>query len=146
MRGHWLSRPDGTDLLRRVIANCKHKIHLRSAGLGEFAPILGPQTVRRKFRNLDLLKCGRMDSTPRMAARTVCREIWEPSLGHDVLGHDGTSGVAGAKKQYVVTVLHDCLASSPQPPLPPQQFSMRKVVSRFTFSRLAEYLIERPLL
>ena len=33
-----------------------------------------------------------------------------------------------------------------QPPRPPQQFSSRKLVSRFTFSKFAEYEMERPFL
>jgi hypothetical protein len=36
------------------------------------------------------------------------------------------------------------LAVSPQPPRPPQQFSVRKSVRRFTSSKFAKYEIDRP--
>jgi hypothetical protein len=36
------------------------------------------------------------------------------------------------------------LAIGPQPPRPPQQFSIRKFVRRFTLSKSAEYEIDRP--
>lgn len=106
MSGHWLSGPDGTHLLCSVIADREHKIHLRTAGFGEFAPILGPRTVRRKFRNFDLSKRNRMYNTPRMAPCTLGGEIRKPSLVHDGVGRDGTSRVAGAQKQNVVPSAH----------------------------------------
>src|SRR5262249_50924901 len=111
MRSYRLTRPHRAHFFRRVVADCKDKIEFRRTWFGEFSPIFAAQAIGRQFCGFDLARRGGMDFTFRVATGAVRRERRESVFVHDGFGHDGTSGVTRAEKQYVVSAWHGGLAS-----------------------------------
>ena len=102
VRRHWLSRPDGTDFIRRVVADRKDEVKLRRVRFGELIPGFAAKTCGAQIRRLDLLKCLRANDTRWMASGAVGGEVRTAFPIHDRFGHDRAGRVAGAEKQDVV--------------------------------------------
>src|SRR4051794_2395045 len=67
MRGHWLPRPRGADLPRRVVADGEHEIQYGCSRCGEFIPALGAQSLSRKFHLLEQTQRNRVYGVPGIA-------------------------------------------------------------------------------
>src|SRR5882724_3868970 len=96
-----LPRPDGANLAGRVVANGKHKIHVRRAGFRKFIPALAAQIRDRKLGGLKLLDGIRIYASSGMASRAVCLEVGPPFLIQDSLGKNRARRVASTKKKDV---------------------------------------------
>src|SRR5579862_238970 len=101
-----LPGPDGTNFLRRVVANGEHEVQGWRAGFGKLLPTLAAQAGGGKARVLKFAKSLRANLPCRMAACAVRREGRTSFEVQDRLGHDGARRVSGAQEQDVVMFLH----------------------------------------
>ena len=73
MGGHRLTGPNGANFLRRVIADCEHKVEFRCTGRSEFIPILAAHTVRRQMGEFELSYCFGVNTARGMTSRAICQ-------------------------------------------------------------------------
>jgi len=102
MCGHGFARPQRTDFLRCVIADCEDEIERGGTRLRELIPRLAPEALNAQTRILNLFEGLRPHRTGRVTSGTVRGEGRHTFSFHDRLGHDRTCGISCAEEQYVV--------------------------------------------
>src|SRR5690242_20051147 len=75
MRGHWLSRPDGTDFFRGVVAHGEDKIEFWRACRGELIPRLRAQSASIVVRVVEHLYSHWVDVIRRLAPGAESSEL-----------------------------------------------------------------------
>ena len=102
MGGDGLTRPCGTGLASRLIADCENEIHRRRIRRRKLRPALAAQTAKVIVLTGEHFKRERMHFAARMATRAVRLEPISAEMVQDDFRHDAARGIAGADEQGVV--------------------------------------------
>ena len=101
MRGHRLSRPDGTCFACRAVANREDEIHLRRIRRCELIPVFRAQALGWIAVGFERLERERIDRALRMAPRREGVEAPRSQFAKDAFREDRAGAVAGAEKEDV---------------------------------------------
>jgi hypothetical protein len=107
MRRRRFSRPYRTGFACGIVANRKDEIELRRIGLCELIPrllIIIRCVVAEPLQELDR---ARIHLPFRLAAGAIGVKLVTADIAQNSFGHDGTRGVARAKKKHIVRIHAD---------------------------------------
>ena len=100
-----LSRPDRTDLARRLVANRDDEVELDACGCSKFIPTLAPRADRGNLLLREQLERERIHAAGWMAASAArAKASVAPVIQHR-LGKNAPRRIAGAQEKHVVRAL-----------------------------------------